>query len=122
MKLSDFDIGKPLGKGKFGHVYLAKTKKEDFIVALKVLHIPQLIKDDMAHQLRREIEIQAHLKHPNILQMQAYFFDEDRIYIVLEYAPRGELYKQLTRLGKFDELKASVVSCYYIFLNIFLCY
>lgn len=116
MKLSDFDIGKPLGKGKFGHVYLAKTKKEDFIVALKVLHKPQLIKDDMAHQLRREIEIQAHLKHPNILKMHAYFFDEERIYIVLEYAPRGELYKQLTKLVKFDEPKASIVSCYYIFL------
>lgn len=25
--LSDFDIGKPLGRGKFGHVYLAREKR-----------------------------------------------------------------------------------------------
>lgn len=34
--LDDFDIGKPLGKGKFGNVYLAREKKSKFIVALKV--------------------------------------------------------------------------------------
>ena len=35
-QLSDFDIGKPLGKGKFGNVYLAREKGHKFIVALKV--------------------------------------------------------------------------------------
>ena len=28
--LSDFDIGKPLGRGKFGHVYLAREKRVCF--------------------------------------------------------------------------------------------
>ena len=36
-ELSDFDIGKPLGRGKFGNVYLAREKKSHYIVALKVL-------------------------------------------------------------------------------------
>lgn len=34
--IDDFDIGRPLGKGKFGNVYLAREKKTQFIVALKV--------------------------------------------------------------------------------------
>ena len=34
--LKNFDIGKPLGKGKFGSVYLAREKSEKFIVAIKV--------------------------------------------------------------------------------------
>jgi serine/threonine protein kinase len=34
--LDDFDIGKPLGKGKFGNVYLAREKHSKYIVALKV--------------------------------------------------------------------------------------
>lgn len=34
--MDDFDIGKPLGKGKFGNVYVAREKKSKFIVALKV--------------------------------------------------------------------------------------
>ena len=60
--LNDFDIGKPLGNGKFGKVYLARTKKEHFIVALKVIFKAQLTKAGVEHQLRREIEIQAHLR------------------------------------------------------------
>jgi serine/threonine protein kinase len=41
--IDDFEIGKPLGKGKFGHVYLAREKKSKFLVALKVLYKRQLI-------------------------------------------------------------------------------
>lgn len=34
--LADFEIGCPLGKGKFGAVYLAREKRTHYIVALKV--------------------------------------------------------------------------------------
>ena len=60
--LNDFDIGRPLGKGKFGNVYLAREKQTHYIVALKVLFKSQLQKSQVEHQLRREIEIQAHLR------------------------------------------------------------
>lgn len=60
--IDDFDIGRPLGKGKFGNVYLAKVKKLQAIVALKVLFKSQMEKEGVEHQLRREIEIQSHLK------------------------------------------------------------
>ena len=55
--IDDFEIGKPMGRGKFGHVYLAREKRSKFIVALKVLYKKQLIKSKVEHQLRREIEI-----------------------------------------------------------------
>ena len=42
--LNDFEIGRPLGKGKFGNVYLAREKRSKFIVALKVLFKSQLQK------------------------------------------------------------------------------
>lgn len=38
-QLTDFDIGKPLGRGKFGNVYLAREKNSKYIVALKVNNI-----------------------------------------------------------------------------------
>jgi|EP00624_Nannochloropsis_granulata_P006541 serine/threonine protein kinase len=101
--LHDFEIGRPLGKGKFGTVYLARERRSKYVVALKVLRKTQLLKGGVEHQLRREIEIQTHLRHRNILRMFGYFFDERRIYLILEYAPRGELYKQLTAKGKFSE-------------------
>jgi len=105
--LSDFDIGKPLGSGKFGKVYLAREKKSHFIVALKVLYKSQLSKAGVEHQLRREIEIQAHLRHPNILRLYGYFYDQTRIYLILEFAAKGELYKELQKVGKFDEKRAA---------------
>lgn len=60
--ITDFDIGRPLGKGKFGNVYLAREKRSKFIVAMKVLFKDQIIKADIEHQVRREIEIQTHLR------------------------------------------------------------
>lgn len=57
----------------------------------------------MEHQLRREIEIQTNLRHKNILRMYGYFFDEKKIYLILEYAPGGELYKVLTERTRFSE-------------------
>ena len=35
--LKDFEIGKPLGRGKFGDVYLAREKKSKYIVAIKAI-------------------------------------------------------------------------------------
>ena len=61
----------------------------------------------MEHQLRREIEIQSNLRHPNVLRLYAYFDDLKRIYLVLEFAPQGELYKKLVRKGRFSELRAA---------------
>lgn len=61
--LASFEIGRPLGKGKFGRVYMARTKAEPkFIVALKCLHKEELVKAKVEKQLRREIEIQSHLR------------------------------------------------------------
>eukprot|EP00798_Chlamydomonas_sp_ICE-L_P002736 gene2736-12608_t len=106
-QLSDFEIGKPLGKGKFGNVYLAREKQSQYVVALKVLFKKQLIQSNVEHQLRREIEIQAHLRHPNILRLYGYFYDADKVYLILEYAARGELYKELQKLERFDEKRAA---------------
>ncbi|XP_033754930.1 serine/threonine-protein kinase Aurora-2-like [Pecten maximus] len=101
--LEDFDIGRPLGKGKFGNVYLAREKSTKYVVALKVLFKSQLQKAGVEHQLRREIEIQSHLRHPNILRLFGYFHDKSRVYLILEYAPKGELYKELMKNKRFDE-------------------
>jgi len=106
--LNDFDIGKPLGKGKFGNVYLAREKQSKFIVALKVLFKSQLQRANVEHQLRREIEIQSHLRHPNILRLYGYFYDQKRVYLILEFAAKGELYKELQNCKIFSEERSAV--------------
>uniref|UniRef100_A0A1A8G639 non-specific serine/threonine protein kinase n=1 Tax=Nothobranchius korthausae TaxID=1143690 RepID=A0A1A8G639_9TELE len=107
ISIEDFDIGRPLGKGKFGNVYLARVKKVEAIVALKVLFKSQMESEGVEHQLRREIEIQARLRHPNILRFYNYFHDRKRVFLVLEYAPRGEMYKELQKYGRFDDQRTA---------------
>lgn len=95
--LINFDIGRPLGRGKFGNVYLAREKETKFVIALKVLFKKQVSEQKIEHQVRREIEIQSHLRHANILRMYGFFHDESRIYLILEYAP-GRLLINLINL------------------------
>uniref|UniRef100_A0A671Q5T6 non-specific serine/threonine protein kinase n=1 Tax=Sinocyclocheilus anshuiensis TaxID=1608454 RepID=A0A671Q5T6_9TELE len=105
--LENFDIGRALGKGKFGSVYLARERQTKFILALKVLFKKQLEKAGVEHQLRREVEIQSHLRHPNILRLYGYFHDTARVYLILEFAPKGELYGELQRCGTFDDQRSA---------------
>ena len=84
-----------MGRGKFGHVYLAREKRSKFIVALKVLFKKQILKNKIQQQIRREIEIQAHLIHPNICRLFGFFSDEKKIYMILEFAAGGEVFMEL---------------------------
>ena len=49
--------------------------------------------------------------------MYGYFWDEKRIYIILEFAPGGELYKVLTAKGKFSEQTTARYSNLFIVYN-----
>eukprot|EP00842_Homolaphlyctis_polyrhiza_P002412 jgi/Hompol1/3171/HPOL_003145-RA len=95
-------------QGKFGRVYLAREKHSGYVVALKILFKQELADAKVEKQLRREIEIQSHLRHPNILRLYGYFYDSKRVYLILEYAAKGEMYKELHRQGgHFSEQDAS---------------
>jgi aurora kinase len=102
-----FEIGRPLGKGKFGRVYLARERTSGFICALKVLHKHELQHGRVEKQVRREIEIQSNMRHPNILQLFGHFHDSKRVFLILEFAGRGELYKHLRKENRFPEWKAA---------------
>lgn len=108
LHLGMFEIGKPLGKGKFGRVYLAREREHGFVCALKVMYKKELVQSRIEKQVRREVEIQSNLRHPNILQLYGHFHDSKRIFLILEYAGRGELYKHLQKAHRFSEERAAV--------------
>ncbi|ORZ12656.1 kinase-like domain-containing protein [Absidia repens] len=103
----DFDVGKHLGSGKFGNVYMAREKWSRKVVALKILTKKELLDANVAKFLKREVEIHAHLRHPHILRMYGYFQDNKHIYLVLDCASHGSLYQQLEQHGRFTEPLAS---------------
>lgn len=105
--IDDFELGKPLGRGRFGQVWLTKEKESDCIVALKIIPKKEINSLELAKQLRREIEIHTNLKHKNILRMYGYFHDQKNVYLILEYAGKGEVYSLLEQNGKFNEKMAA---------------
>ncbi|CAG8733397.1 2465_t:CDS:1, partial [Funneliformis mosseae] len=107
--LDDFEMGDSLGEGRFGRVYMAREKTSMKVVAIKVIFKKEIRENNMVEQLRREVEIQSHLRHPNILRLYGYFHDKDRVFLVLEFAENGELYKRLQNYGPFTERQTA---CY----------
>lgn len=105
--LGMFEIGRPLGKGKFGRVYLVRERSSGYICALKTLYKAEFQGYQLEKQVCREIEIQSNLCHPNILKLYGHFHDDKRIFLILEFAAQGELYKQLRKEHRFPEWKAA---------------
>jgi serine/threonine protein kinase len=88
---------------------MVRTKVEPkYILALKCLYKSEIVQSRVEKQIRREIEIQQNLRHPNVLRLYGYFHDEKRIFLMLEFAGKGELYKQLTKYGNFSERRSAV--------------
>ncbi|KAF3766461.1 kinase-like protein [Cryphonectria parasitica EP155] len=84
-----FEVGRPLGKGKFGRVYLVRERSSGYICALKTLYKAEF------QQFQLEKQLYGH------------FHDEKRIFLILEFAGQGELYKQLRKERRFPEWKAA---------------
>ncbi|CAK9686644.1 Protein kinase domain family protein [Candida parapsilosis] len=110
-KFDDFEIGRILGKGKLGKVYCAKHKPSGYLIALKVMSKKELSSMKLERNFRREIEIQSSLYHVNITHLHTWFHDDTNVYLVLEFSLYGELYQELRKSKRFDNVKAS----YYIY-------
>ena len=76
-------------------------------MAIKVIQKSELERCGIEKQIRSEIEIQSHLKHKNVLRMYGYFWDKKRVYMILEYSPKGEIYKDLLKRKRFSERRAA---------------
>jgi serine/threonine protein kinase len=85
----------------------APTHPTGFVVGLKTLYKHEIVKGKVQKQVRREIEIQQQLRHPNVLRLYGFFHDQKRIFLILEFAAKGELYKQLVRAGSFSDKRSS---------------
>jgi serine/threonine protein kinase len=102
-KLENFEFGRKLGEGAYGCVYLARETTTKALVAIKIIKLSAVKDESMETQIRREIEIQAHLKHPGILRLYDYFYTQTHLFLITEYCHGGEIFKQLTQMSKFSE-------------------
>ncbi|GBF96529.1 aurora protein [Raphidocelis subcapitata] len=96
--VDQFVVAKKLGGGYASTVHLALDKASGIQVALKVYHRVKLSQLNQ-YQVKREVRIHACLDHPNVLKLFAAFEDESGVYLVTEFASRGDVFGELDRRG-----------------------
>ena len=98
MSLEDFEIGKELGKGAFGSVYLVRRKEDSKIYAMKRVKMTQLNTKERENALN-EVRILASLNHKNIIGYKEAFFEEETqiLNIVMEFAENGDLESKIKK-------------------------
>ena len=80
-----YKVGRLLGQGGFGEVYLARDTKLGRKVALKVILPDRLGPDSWAEQFIFEARATARCNHPNIVTIYGVGEHQGRPYVALEY-------------------------------------
>ena len=90
--MSAIKIVSELGKGAHGIVYKVEHEKfpKQFLV-LKEIKISHLTNKGQADALQ-EVQILRKISHPNIIKYYDSFIDGNKLYILMEYAEKGDLY------------------------------
>ncbi|KAK2894374.1 hypothetical protein Q8A67_011603 [Cirrhinus molitorella] len=90
-KLKDFILTEKLGSGTYATVYKAFRKTDGReAVAVKVVSKKSLNKASMENLLT-EIEILKTVRHPHIVQLRDFQWDNENIYLILEWCSGGDL-------------------------------
>lgn len=66
-----------------------------------------MLEEEITEQFIRELKIQVYLNHANIIRMYGFFDDAVNIYLILELAMGGQLFKQLKKLQSMPEQKVA---------------
>ncbi|KAI9890571.1 MAG: hypothetical protein M1814_003911 [Vezdaea aestivalis] len=101
--VGNYTLGRLIGKGSFGKVYLATHKLTNGSKAQEVV-LKSAVKDDS--NLAREIHHHRQFLHPHIARLYEVIVTESLVWLVLEYCPGDELYNYLLQSGSLPVEKA----------------
>ena len=96
-----YDVERELGRGGMATVFLAREKKHERRVVLKILR-PELAAPVGAERFLREIRIAAQLSHPRMLPLIDSGEADGHLYYVAPYMEEGSLRDRLTARGRLD--------------------
>lgn len=111
--LGDFEMGRHVGKGASGRVYLVHDKVTREPLALKVIEKESVYEsvDSYRHALDERIVLELATKHPFILDMRHAFQNSERLFLVTEYCGGGDLFEYLNKKSRpMEECKARYIA------------
>lgn len=98
----DYELLEEIGTGGFGRVYRARDLALERDVAIKVLH-PALTADlGVVERFRREAQLAARLRHPNIVSIYDIMGRAGLTWYTMEYVPGSNLAQLIQRHGTFS--------------------
>ena len=101
-RIGEYLVRRLIGEGGMGKVYEAEERLSKRRVALKVLR-PELTRHEDGRRLfLNEMQILAHLEHPNLVRSLASMETDGQLVMVLEYLNGRTLRQELTRRGSLD--------------------
>jgi len=99
LNMECFDIVSTLGRGFYGKVMLVRKKDTDEYFAIKTVHKSRLVKSNKVHTIFSERNVLVRARHPFIVRFGFAFQTDSKVYLGLEYASGGELFRRLQQSG-----------------------
>ncbi|KAJ6888253.1 serine/threonine protein kinase IREH1 isoform X1 [Populus alba x Populus x berolinensis] len=106
--IDDFEIIKPISRGAFGRVFLAKKRATGDLFAIKVLKKADMIRKNAVESILAERDILISVRNPFVVRFFYSFTCRENLYLVMEYLNGGDMYSLLRNLGCLDEDVARV--------------
>ena len=94
-KIDQYELGRRIGKGGMGVVYLARQESLQRDVAIKIIKTGRTAEPEDLERFRREAKLAASLHHPNIVQVFDIGEKDYFAYLVMEYIEGGSLHHYL---------------------------
>jgi serine/threonine-protein kinase len=94
-----YELRDVIGSGGMALVYLARDRKLDSLVAVKLLADNLSADPELRERFRREAELARRLSHPNVVRVLGSGETDGRAFIVLEFVECGNLAEELARAG-----------------------
>ena len=91
-EVGNYAVSGKLGEGTFGVVLKGMHKLAQEKVAIKVLEKRRMQQADDIERVGREIQILKQLRHPHVVRLWEIIYASSRIYLVMEFCARGELF------------------------------
>ncbi|KAI4485780.1 hypothetical protein M0804_006269 [Polistes exclamans] len=105
IRVGFYDIEGTIGKGNFAVVKLARHRITKTEVAIKIIDKTQLDPTNL-EKVYREVEIMKQLEHPHIVKLYQVMETKNMIYMVCEYASKGEIFDYIAQYGRMGEPRA----------------
>ncbi|KAF9247347.1 RIM15, signal transduction response regulator [Melanogaster broomeanus] len=102
--IKDFDIIKPISKGAFGSVFLAKKKVTGDYYAIKVLKKADMIAKNQITNVKAErMILMKQAESPFVAKLYFTFQSKENLYLVMEYLNGGDCAALIKSIGCLPE-------------------